>query len=153
MGDRYAGGPFKSDSILSKWLCRRVCVRLIMATWPFISIRAGVSLPGCVPHHSLATTTTFDDGFKVQRARSCSLCVGYPHHSSESRERRMRHSPSSNRLCFRQCPLDLDKGMLPPIRCIQASGLRLFRTPWPTKRITSSSGKPAPVYVKPSTGV
>ena len=67
----------------------------------------------CVPHLSLATTTTFDHGCESQTAeksRDRPLLAGCGHRSPESREGWLLYTTSAGRIWFRQCSSDDDQG-------------------------------------------
>ena len=106
-------------------------------------------------HHLLADTTYFDDGHKhpaTERTRSCCLDVKCTHPNPEYRQGCLCYPTGPSRLRFCQCPLNYDQGSFSPILQSQTPDSRLFRIPWPTNGIMSTSGQPAPTCVKSSTG-
>jgi hypothetical protein len=113
----------------------------------FLTARIPRSL---LPHH------TFDNGFDVpttERARSRSSNARCVYSGVEHCKRRLRYSTSSNRSRFRQHPLNYDSSLFPSTAQKRPTvNSRLFRTPWPTIRIMSTSGGIAAMCAKHSIG-
>ena len=107
---------------------------------------------------SIPLPTSFDDGFNVsaaKRARCRSFNVRCIYPSFEPCEGHLWHSTGSNRPRFCRRPTDHDSRTSPPAtsrRRASHSPYTLSRTPWPTIRITLTSGGFAVKCVKPWTG-
>ena len=120
-----------------------VCTRHVMTEWLLISIRVRAIRTACVPHCSLAVTSSFDHGSKAQAtetSRQYPRPAGCDHRDFGSREGTLEPDTGQGRFWFRQNPSEDDQGMFLLSSDASVPGSHLTRTPWPTNPTTSIWG-------------